>query len=359
MMRKFFILIPADQPNGPVKGAYALANALADSRQVSLVTLKKGPGAEVPLDPRVEKICLAEISSSMRGRLKHYQGLLRLAGGRNEVASISMCFSADGINVLCRKEAVICSSVRGNLVINYKMDYGLPGVALATTHLASLRFFDYVVAMSEPMAKQIKRFSGVDAPLIGNFIDEDALSKFPKPISKSGPRRLAFVGALSHRKQPWLLLEAVAKLHKKGQEYKIDFIGDGPDKDRLLTDIDRLGMKNHVQLHGFVKQPYELLAKADAMVLPSLSEGAPRAALEAMYLGVPCVLRNVDGNSELIMEGINGTLFSDDQDLADAIEQAAGLRRSKKSSVPTSLLPEYFSQGLGAKKYLQLVEGNK
>ena len=51
------------------------------------------------------------------------------------------------------------------------------------------------------------------------------------------------------------------------------------------------------------------------MVLPSFSEGVSRSALEALFLGVPCVLRDVDGASELIHDGINGYLFNENSEL--------------------------------------------
>jgi glycosyltransferase involved in cell wall biosynthesis len=62
-------------------------------------------------------------------------------------------------------------------------------------------------------------------------------------------------------------------------------------------------------------------------VLPSLSEGAPRAALEALFLGVPCVLRNVDGNACLVSSGVNGVLFQTDDQLLEAIKGAVVLAR--------------------------------
>ena len=48
-MRQIFITVPSPHPTGPIKGAYALANALAAERQVTLVTLKRGPGADAEL----------------------------------------------------------------------------------------------------------------------------------------------------------------------------------------------------------------------------------------------------------------------------------------------------------------------
>ena len=55
MTDHIFILIPADIPTGPVKGAYALANSLVENFEVSLVTIKHGIGANARIDTRIRK----------------------------------------------------------------------------------------------------------------------------------------------------------------------------------------------------------------------------------------------------------------------------------------------------------------
>ena len=80
----------------------------------------------------------------------------------------------------------------------------------------------------------------------------------------------------------------------------------------------------------------------DCLVLPSLTEGVSRASLEALYLGVPCVMRNVDGNSELIKEGENGVLFDSDEQLSSAMIKCATIGKRWTLKRP-NLLPEPFS----------------
>jgi glycosyltransferase involved in cell wall biosynthesis len=91
-------------------------------------------------------------------------------------------------------------------------------------------------------------------------------------------------------------------------------------------------------------------------VLPSLSEGTPRSALEALHLGVPCVLRAADGNSELIASEQQGALFEEDAALPDTIARVAAYSRTR-SVVRSTLLPRGFRQVEQARRYLSLVEG--
>jgi glycosyltransferase involved in cell wall biosynthesis len=65
------------------------------------------------------------------------------------------------------------------------------------------------------------------------------------------------------------------------------------------------------------------LAEADAFVLPSYTEGHPKALLEAMSAGVPCVASNVGGNRAIIEPDATGLLF--DLGAPDAL--AAALAR--------------------------------
>ena len=352
-MREIFILIPSMQPTGPIKGAIALANALVPDRQVTLVALKPGPGAEAALDPRVKYVSLAEHGTLPRKAAK-YREMLRAAGGRTKVASISSCFTPDMTNVFCRGVAVTCASVRGNLSLAYRMDYGLPGVPLAVAHLTALRGVDHVVAMTSAMARQIARYTGRQPAVIGNFLDEQPLDRYRIARNRGGPLRFAFLGRLTKGKKPGLLIDASADLRAAGVDAHADIIGDGPLRESLIERIRTRGLSDVVTMHGHVPTPYPILAAADALVLPSLGEGLPRAGMEALYLGVACVLRDTDGNAELVRTGVNGVLFKRDSDLSAALLAAAECARN--AAAGTSLLPENCRQQSAARSFLNLVE---
>jgi glycosyltransferase involved in cell wall biosynthesis len=353
--RKLFILVPALDPTGPVKGAFALANALIDTRDVTLVHLKHGPGAAAALDARVELLSLAEVDGGWRKKAEAYRSVLNHAGPPSALASISMCFSADFVNIACRAHAATCSSVRGNLVANYNMDYGLPGIPVAMMHLAALRWCDHVVAMTRAMADQVAFYCGSRPAVIPNFIDEASLAHYRLSTRGTGSPRFVYLGSLSRRKRPHALVTAFAELRRRGMDAHLDIIGTGPLHMSMLKAVNALGIGEWVTFHGHLRDPYGVVARADVKVLPSLSEGMPRAALEALYLGLPCVLRDVDGNAELIEPGTNGFLFRTNRDLADAMERAIELSQQMRDR-RECLLPESFRQKSAALSYLALLE---
>ena len=90
------------------------------------------------------------------------------------------------------------------------------------------------------------------------------------------------------------------------------------------------------------------LSKASVMVLPSYSEGISRAAMEALYLGIPCVMRNVDDNKALIEERNNGALFESDIELPDSILRANKIFNKNKTRIP--LLPKAFRKEVCRRK---------
>ena len=191
---------------------------------------------------------------------------------------------------------------------------------------------------------------------MSSFIDEKKLNHFKNNNRVNGRFKIIFVGSLIHGKQPLLLIDSIFNLIKDGKDVQLDILGEGELLETAISRVRNLGIVDRVNFHGYVKEPYSFISSSDILVLPSLSEGVSRSILEALFLGVPCVLRDVDGSSELIQEGLNGVLFEKDDDLMDAIVHALKLSRNRTSR--SSLLPDKFRQQYAARKYLDLLESN-
>ena len=80
--------------------------------------------------------------------------------------------------------------------------------------------------------------------------------------------------------------------------------------------------------------------------------------LVACSLCVPCVLRDVDGNAELIQAGLNGGLFKDNDQLAKVMLETV-IWSKKTRSNRGNLLPQKFRQAEAAENYLELLYGEK
>ena len=353
MTHQIFIILPADIPTGPVKGAYALANSLVNFYKVTLVTVKRGSGANARIDSRICKVCLADRATKFTDKLKIYRNLLLDSGGPAMVVSLSFCLSADFLNIFCKSYALTCSSVRGNLFVNYRHDYGLVGLAIAFVHLFALRRIDKVIAMNAVMAEQIYKLTGRNPCVISNFIDEPTFKNLECSRSNFGQYRFIFLGSLTSRKQPVMIVRALKEIRDLGIDASLNYLGSGPEQTKIEKLVNELGLHNYIKIFGFIERPESLIVQSDVLVLPSLSEGISRAAMEALYLGVPCVLRDVDGNNELIKDGENGATFRNKAELVGAMLKAAEI--SRKTEYRECFLPPNFRQNFATEQYVKVI----
>ena len=85
-------------------------------------------------------------------------------------------------------------------------------------------------------------------------------------------------------------------------------VGEGPERSQLETLIAENDLKDHVILDGSKTNPYPYMKYADLFVHPSYVESQGLTVLEAMALGVPCVVTKSRGPCEFIEDGVNGLL---------------------------------------------------
>lgn len=136
------------------------------------------------------------------------------------------------------------------------------------------------------------------------------------------------VGRLHPQKNYEALLEAVALARAHGlANLRLLILGGGPSRRRaaLAERAQALGLGGAFSLPGEVANPFPLLSRAAAFVLPSLWEGASNSLLEALACGVPVVAATTAGNArEVLGGGRYGVLAAPEpQALADAIVRQA------------------------------------
>lgn len=113
-----------------------------------------------------------------------------------------------------------------------------------------------------------------------------------------------------------------------GPGIKFLLAGEGPLREELREQAEALGIGGDFIFAGFVKDVRPLLQASDLVVLPSLREGFPMAALEAMAAGKPVAASDIEGTKESVAEGVSGLLFpqGDGAALAAAIKRLAADR---------------------------------
>ena len=124
----------------------------------------------------------------------------------------------------------------------------------------------------------------------------------------SDARIVLTVGRMTEQKGYGYLLEAVPTLVTQEPRAHVLIVGTGPLAPRLRAQMRRLKLHGDVTFLGRRDDVPDLLAAADLFVLPSLFEGLPLVALEAMAAGLPVVGTRVCGTSEAVADGVTGRL---------------------------------------------------
>lgn len=200
----------------------------------------------------------------------------------------------------------------------------------------ALDHIDHFIAPSQYIADRYVS-AGLSAKrisVIPNGIDIDRFSP-SRHSSEDGPVRISFVGHFGAHKGVSTLLSALSMLEMKNR-VRLQLAGEGPEKERYLSEIDALGIGEAVYFCGQVKHTEiaDIYDRSDIVVLPSVwDENQPVCLMEAMASGLPVVASNKGGIPELIEHGRNGLLFNagDANDLArqlDRLIDMPALRRA-------------------------------
>jgi phosphatidylinositol alpha-1,6-mannosyltransferase len=132
---------------------------------------------------------------------------------------------------------------------------------------------------------------------------DDAFAPQPRPAGQA-PWTLVSVGSLEQLyKGTDVLIDAVAQLVASGLDVTYEHVGDGRHRPELEHRARALGLADRVRLLGALPagaQVREVLDRADVFVLPSRTEGLPRALIEAMARGLPAVGSTAGGIPELL-----------------------------------------------------------
>lgn len=146
------------------------------------------------------------------------------------------------------------------------------------------------------------------------------------------PARLLFVGRLSHRKGPHVVIEAAAILRDRGCPVVVDLVGavfpgNEAYESELRDQVRSAGLEAAVTFHGFQPDAWAFLERADLAVVPSvLDESFGNTAVEAALAVRPLIVSDIPGLLEATdaMAGRIVVPRGDAVAIADAVEQALG-----------------------------------
>ncbi len=102
---------------------------------------------------------------------------------------------------------------------------------------------------------------------------------------------LISVGTLRMQKRLRVILQAMARLRDRHEEFSLHYLicGEGPEQLFLEQLVEKLRLKDYVQLLGYRTDIPDLLGASDIFCMPARREGCGIAAQEAMAAGLPLI----------------------------------------------------------------------
>ena len=198
---------------------------------------------------------------------------------------------------------------------------------------------------------------GATTAVLYNGVDTD---RFSAPCADRGPLGtsprpralletkyiIGSVGKMRPEKAQVDLIAATAALRGRGIDVGCVIVGDGPERPRVVEEIEQQGLSGFVVLVGETRDVRPHLAQMDLFALTSTSvETFSNAALEAMACGIPVVCSRIGGMEELIGHG-GGVSYTpgDVQELTEVLARLLcdDLERARLARAARHAAVEFF-----------------
>jgi glycosyltransferase involved in cell wall biosynthesis len=193
-----------------------------------------------------------------------------------------------------------------------------------------------------PYGQDVSRFEAVTKTNVARVKRE--LGMGPGPA-------LVCLSRLHHDKGHLYLFQALSRLKEEFPALSLYLVGEGPDREVLVHSARQAGIESMVKFLGWRDDALEILAAADVIVHPSLSEALCSALIEAVALGKPVVASDVSGTRDILGEYGKIVPPADSDALADAVRSTlTGLDEANRLA---SLGSSHILESMAASKVAQ------
>ncbi|MBW2005520.1 MAG: glycosyltransferase [Deltaproteobacteria bacterium] len=364
-------LIPSLSGGGAERVASNLLPYLSQHFDVTLALLENRLIHPVP-----EKVRLKSFSGPLESQTAHISripyhilSLARLVRKYNVRVVLSFIEQANILNLLTafitHHRTVISQRVEPDRQYANK---GILGQLILKASRLLYPKAGQVVAVSEGIRNTLISDYGLDPGrlnVIHNPVDIKNLSYQAKAPLPSGipVKFLLHVGRmrLAHKAQD-VILKAFHLLRRKYKDLSLVFVGDGPDRERIMSQVDSLGLNDDIILTGWQDNVAVFMARADVFVLASRYEGWPNVLMEAMACGCPVVATDCDtGPREILGNNEYGLLapVNNAEALARAVDELLS-NKSRREWYKEQAFKRAkdFKLEIIAKKYVELLKTN-
>lgn len=376
-MKKVSILSLHLGYGGIEKSIVSLANTLCTRYEVEIaVTYKLYEKSAFELDDRVKVVYLNQTIKPNKEELKRafkkirpiqmckeslYASKVLFLRKKTMIQYIMNCDSDVIISTRDIFNYWVCGYAKEDVLkIGWEHNHFHENYRYAEKIFRSAKKLDYLVLVSSELqkfyAKKLKNSSCM-CIYIPNSIDQ-----LPDKVAPLTEKRLISVGRLSPEKGFLDLLKVYRKVLIDHNDWVLDIIGDGVERENLEKYIQKFHLEDKVTLHGFQSKEYidSLLHDSSIYLMSSFTESFGIVLIEAMSHGVPCIaFDSAEGARELITSGENGFLIKNRnmdamaKKIGDLMEQPA--IRKKIGKKARDSVKKYTREVVG-KEWFTLIE---
>lgn len=331
-MKIAFVIANGYTMGGTVRTVYNLAEGLARSHEVEIVSLsrkRKKPFFRLPEGVRLVPLSDSREGAELEdgpGRLARFWWSRRAERIIPEAERIrNQNYSPEAVAALRRylrtTDADVVMGTRPG--INMLIASWAPG-RLRTVGQEHLNLNEHNQEVAEAIARLYPRLDGVSvltetdrqAYAERTRVPEDRLVVMPNPLDAAQRPRstlnkpvIAAAGRLSPVKQYPKLLQAFTHVAEKHPRWRLRIYGSGDQEKRIRSTVTELGLEDRVELMGQTKDVLGALAQASVLAISSRVEGFGMTIVEAFSVGVPVVSFDCPhGPREIIEHGHDGLL---------------------------------------------------
>ena len=178
--------------------------------------------------------------------------------------------------------------LKNKIIISERNDPAQQDDRKIIKHMRSFlyRFVDVLVCQTPDAKAYFPKAVQKKTVVIANPIKEG----LPDRIRRERKKEIINFGRLEKQKNLPLLIDAFALLHKEHPEYTLFLYGDGNEKNRIETYIAKKHLQDCISLHGSIPDIHEKIIDCSMFASSSDYEGLSNSMIEAMALGLPCIV---------------------------------------------------------------------
>lgn len=318
-MIKVLFICSSLERTGPTNQLLNIISALHNKVDYTIITLSEEPLKSLKnkfLDLGVNVYCVTKNKFGFFSQFKEINRYVK----NNDIVQ-TQGIRADFLSAILGRKNI--ATLRNYPFEDYPPLYGnCKGKLMAYAHLFALKFMHTRVTVSDSTAEKNRAKTGLVFSVIYNGVDVNKFAPADNNIINHlkkqyelapGKRTIVYTGPLIERKNVASLINII----KIKPNLQLIIAGDGP----LRKDLIELASADNIIFTGAVENISEILSLADCYAMLSNSEGFPNSVMEALSIGLPCVLSDIPSHQDvkrIVTDGVK--LFSSTESLTSFLD---------------------------------------